>query len=310
VIDDFGRGASDAAPASRGRVASDEAHLEPFARHRRLLFTVAYELTGSAADAEDAVQEAWLRWSAADRSDVLDPRAYLVRVTTRLALDRLRALRTRRETYVGPWLPDPLLTTPDAALQVEQAQDVSAAMLVVLETLSPLERAVFVLREVFDVPYGEIAQVLERTPDAVRQTARRAREHVRVRRPRFTPPDAQQRRATERFMAACATGDTAALVEALAPDVVLLSDGGGKATAALRPIEGVEKVARTLVGLAAKPEALGLDYEPADVNGAVGGVWSVGGDPVMAASLEYDGDRIARVLMFRNPERLAGLRRA
>ncbi|MFB8230762.1 RNA polymerase sigma-70 factor [Cellulosimicrobium sp. NPDC055967] len=284
--------------------------LAPFAVHRRLLFTVAYEMTGSAADAEDVVQEAWLRWSSADRSDVLDPRAYLVRVTTRLALDRLRTLRTRRETYVGSWLPDPLLTMPDAALQVERAEDVSMALLVVLETLSPLERAVFVLREVFDVPYDEIAEGLDRSPAAVRQTAHRAREHVRARRPRFTPPDDAQRAAVERFMAACATGDTTALVEVLAPDVVVVSDGGGKARAALRPVMGADKVARMLVGLSAKPETTAMAFEPAFVNGALGGVWTRDGVPAMAASVEYDGERVVRVLLFRNPERLAGLRRA
>ncbi|MFF2270307.1 RNA polymerase sigma-70 factor [Cellulosimicrobium cellulans] len=284
--------------------------LEPFTTHRRLLFTVAYEMTGSAADAEDVVQEAWLRWSAADRSGVLDPRAYLVRVTTRLALDRLRTLRTQRETYVGSWLPDPILTTPDAALQVERAEDVSMALLVVLETLSPLERAVFVLREVFDVPYDEIAEGLDRSPEAVRQTAHRAREHVRARRPRFTPPDDAQRAAVERFMAACATGDTTALVEILAPDVVVVSDGGGKARAALRPVTGSDKVARMLVGLSAKPETTAMAFEPALVNGALGGVWTVGGEPTMAATVEYDGERVVRVLLFRNPERLAGLRRA
>ncbi|MCO7272357.1 RNA polymerase sigma factor SigJ [Cellulosimicrobium cellulans] len=267
-------------------------------------------MTGSAADAEDVVQEAWLRWSAADRSDVLDPRAYLVRVTTRLALDRLRALRARRETYVGSWLPDPLLTTPDAALQVERAEDVSMALLVVLETLSPLERAVFVLREVFDVPYDEIAEGLDRSAESVRQTAHRAREHVRARRPRFTPPDDAQRAAVERFMAACATGDTTALVEVLAPDVVVVSDGGGKARAALRPVTGADKVARMLVGLSAKPETTAMAFEPALVNGALGGVWTVEGAPAMAASVEYDGERVVRVLLFRNPERLAGLRRA
>lgn len=297
---------SDGASAPRGHGPA----LEPFTTHRRLLFTVAYEMTGSAADAEDVVQEAWLRWSSSDRSGVLDPRAYLVRVTTRLALDRLRVLRRRRETYVGSWLPDPLLTTPDAALQVERAEDVSMALLVVLETLSPLERAVFVLREVFDVPYDEIADGLDRSPEAVRQTAHRAREHVRARRPRFSQPDDAQRAAVERFMAACATGDTTALVEILAPDVVVVSDGGGKARAALRPVTGADKVARMLVGLSAKPETTAMAFEPALVNGALGGVWTVGGEPAMAATVEYDGERVVRVLLFRNPERLAGLRRA
>lgn len=286
-----------------------DALLAPFARHRRLLFTVAYEMLGAAADAEDVVQETWLRWSADDRDDVVDARAYLVRIATRLALNRLRTLRTQRETYVGPWLPDPLLTTPDAAFQVERTDDVSMAMLVVLETLSPLERAVFVLREVFALDHDEVARVLDRTPEAVRQTAHRAREHVRARRPRFTPPGDQQQEATRRFMEACFTGDVAAVVAALAPDVVVVTDGGGRARAAMRPVHGADKAARFLVGLAAKPEMVDLVAEPVAVNGAPGVVWRADGVPVMAGSVEFDGDRVARVLVFRNPERLAGLRR-
>lgn len=286
-----------------------DALVAPFARHRRLLFTVAYEMLGAAADAEDVVQETWLRWSAADRGDVVDPRAYLVRITTRLALNRLRTLRAQRETYVGPWLPDPLLTTPDAAHPVERAEDVSMALLVVLETLSPLERAVFVLREVFALDHEEIAQALDRSPVAVRQTAHRAREHVRARRPRFTPPGEQQRAATARFLEACATGEVGAVVAALAPDVVVVTDGGGRARAALRPVRGVEKVARLLVALAHHPETATLEAAPAEINGAIGTVWTAGGVPVMAGLVEHDGDRVARVLVFRNPDRLAGLRR-
>lgn len=284
--------------------------VEPYARHRRLLFTVAYEMLGAAADAEDVVQETWLRWSAAGRDDVVDPRAYLVRITTRLALNRLRALRAQRETYVGPWLPDPLLTTADAALPVERAEDVSMALLVVLETLSPLERAVFVLREVFALDHDEVARALDRSPEAVRQTAHRAREHVRARRPRFTPPGDQQHAATERFLEACVTGDLDAVVAALAPEVVVVTDGGGRARAALRPVRGVERVARLLVGLAALPETTVLTAEPAEINGAPGTVWTADGVPVMAGLVEHDGERIARVLVFRNPDRLAGLRRA
>ena len=207
---------------------------ELFETNRRLLFTVAYEMLGAAADAEDVVQEVWLRWSAADRSDVLEPRAYLVRITTRLSLNRLRALQRARETYVGPWLPDPLLTTPDAALPVERAEEVSLALLVVLETLSPLERAVFVLREVFDLSYQEIGDVLDRDVSALRQTAHRAREHVRARRPRYTPAGPQHAEATERFLTACFTGDLAGVVAALAPEVELVTDGGGVVRAARR----------------------------------------------------------------------------
>ncbi|WP_265522112.1 RNA polymerase sigma-70 factor [Oerskovia flava] len=293
----------DAADHSAGPVG-------PFVEHRRLLFTVAYEMLGSAQDAEDVVQEVWLRWSAADRDDVRDARAYLVRVTTRLALNRLRTLRSRRETYVGPWLPDPMLTAPDAAAPLEQAEDVSIALLVVLETLSPTERAVFVLHEVFGVGYAEIADTLDRRVDGVRQIAHRAREHVRARRPRFAPADVEPEEVTRRFLEACVTGDVGTLVEVLAPDVVFVSDGGGKAKAALRPISGADKVSRALVGFAAKPETTALRFEPTGINGELGGVWWDGDRVVMGAAMVLDGDRIARVYVFRNPDRLAGLRRA
>ncbi|WP_164545185.1 RNA polymerase sigma factor SigJ [Antribacter gilvus] len=281
----------------------------PFADHRRLLFTVAYEMLGAAADAEDVVQEAWLRWSSGDRSHVQDPRAYLVRVTTNLALDRLRALKRSRETYVGPWLPDPLLTSSDAALPVERAEDVSMALLVVLEALSPLERAVFVLHDVFDLPYAEVAAALDRTEAAVRQVAHRAREHVRARRPRYAPPERTEE-VTERFLGACFTGDVASLVEALAPGIELVTDGGGRARAARRVIRGQDKVARALIAFAGQEDVTGLEAVPAEINGETGTLWLADGEPVMAALAELDGDRVARVLVFRNPDRLAGLRRA
>ncbi|GAB2472873.1 RNA polymerase sigma-70 factor [Promicromonospora xylanilytica] len=282
---------------------------EPFEANRRLLFTVAYEMLGAAADAEDVVQEAWLRWSAADRSDVLEPRAYLVRVTTRLALNRLRTLRRARETYVGPWLPDPLLTAPDAALPVERAEEVSLALLVVLETLSPLERAVFVLREVFDLPYQEIAEALDRDVSAVRQTAHRAREHVRARRPRYTPAGPQHAEATERFLAACFTGDLAGVVAALAPEVELVTDGGGVVRAARRIIRGADKVSRALIAFARDSTVARLEWVPVEINGALGTMALRGGVPTMATAAEFDGDRMVRIMVFRNPTRLAGLRR-
>ncbi|SDO35018.1 RNA polymerase sigma factor SigJ [Geodermatophilus sp. DSM 45219] len=294
--------------------------LTPFDRHRRLLFTVAYQLLGSVTDAEDVVQDAWLRWSAADRSDVADPRSYLVRIASRLALDRLDSARSRRESYVGPWLPEPLLTgsTPvaaaapppdpdDAAVLGEQ---VSLALLVVLETLSPTERAVFVLREVFALPAAEVAAILGRGEAAVRQTAHRAREHVRARRPRFDADRSAQRVVTERFLAACAGGDVDALLTALAPDVVLVTDGGGRAKAALRPIVGAAKVARFLLATAAEGLSIpGVHVEVTDVNGAPGVVAWVRGAPYVAMSLGVVDGLVEQVLVVRNPEKLAGLRR-
>ena len=281
----------------------------PFAQNRRLLFTVAYEMLGAAADAEDVVQETWLRWSAADRSDVVEPRAYLVRITTRLALNRLRTLQRSRETYVGPWLPDPILTSPDAALPVERAEEVSLAVLVVLETLSPLERAVFVLREVFDLPYQEVAEVLDRDVAAVRQLAHRAREHVRARRPRYTPAGPQHAEATERFLTACFTGDVAGVLAALAPEVELVTDGGGVVRAARRIIRGADKVSRALVAFTRDASVRRMEWLPVEINGALGTLALLDGVPAMATAAEYDGDRLARVMVFRNPARLAGLRR-
>ena len=185
---------------------------DPFVTHRGLLFTVAYEMLGSAVDAEDVVQETWLRWADVDHAEVRDPRAYLVRIVTRQALNRLRSVARRREEYVGEWLPDPLLTSPDVAEDAELAVNVSIAMLTVLETLGPTERAVFVLHEVFDTPYDEIAAVLDKSPVAVRQIAHRARQHVAARRPRMEVGRAQQEATLERFMAAVTSGNVQSLL--------------------------------------------------------------------------------------------------
>ena len=228
---------------------------DPFVTHRSLLFTVAYEMLGSAADAEDVVQETWLRWADVDQAEVRDPRAYLVRVVTRQALNRLRSVSRRREEYIGEWLPEPLLTSPDVAEDAELAENVSIAMLTVLETLGPAERAVFVLAEVFGTPYDEIAEVVGKSPAAVRQVAHRAREHVAARRPRMQVDRAQQQAAVEKLMAAVSTGDVAGLVEVLAPDVVLIADGGGVVAAARKPIIGADKV---VAFLARAREGLGL----------------------------------------------------
>jgi RNA polymerase sigma factor (sigma-70 family) len=180
---------------------------QTFADHRNLLFSIAYRILGSAADAEDVVQDAWFKWSADDRSQVSDPKAYLARIVSNLSMERLRSTRRQRETYVGPWLPEPILTQADAADDVAAAESVSMAMLVVLETLSPLERAVFVLKEVFDFSYAEIGDAVERSESAVRQAAHRAREHVQARRPRFETDRIKKREATERFFAATTGGD-------------------------------------------------------------------------------------------------------
>src|SRR5215210_6646521 len=221
-----------------------------FDEHRGLLVSVASRVLGSVTDAEDAVQEAWLRWSGVDHSGVDDPRAFLVRVTTRLAIDRLRRAKARRESYVGPWLPEPVLTKQDPAEDAAMAESVSMAMLVVLETLSPLERAVFVLREAFGMPYAEIADVLGRKDDAVRQLGRRARDHVQQRRSRFDADQSEQRRVTERFLQATSTGNLDALMAVLSPGVTLVADGGGRVLAPRRPVLGAEKVARFLLAVA------------------------------------------------------------
>jgi RNA polymerase sigma-70 factor (TIGR02957 family) len=281
---------------------------DPFVTHRSLLFTVAYEMLGSAADAEDVTQETWLRWAGLDeleRAQVRDPRSYLVRIVTRQALNRMRTLSRRREEYVGEWLPEPLLTSPDVADDVELAESLSIAMLTVLETLQPTERAVFVLREVFDVPHDEIAEAIGKTPANVRQIARRARQHVDARRPRVPVAPAEQRQVVDRFLAALTTGDVPGLLEVLAPDVVVVGDGGGLAPTVRRPVVGAEKVA-ALLGQVSR-HAPGVAIGTAVVNGAVGLRLDPGGELETAMSFELDGDRITRIYAMRNPEKLARL---
>jgi RNA polymerase sigma-70 factor (TIGR02957 family) len=278
--------------------------LESFEEHRPLLFTVAYEILGSVADAEDVLQESWLRWDGADRSDVRDPRAYLVRVVTRQALNRLRTVKRQRETYVGPWLPEPLATTHDVAEDAELADSVSLAMLVVLETLGPLERAVFVLREVFGFEYDEIAEATGRSSDAVRQTASRARRHVEARRPRVPePPDA--RLVAERFLSAAATGDVKALLEVMSPEVVLVSDGGGVMKAALRPITGADKVGRFLAAVVPKGAEVEMRWTVA--NGQPSVLLYVDGELDSWGSLTVADGRVREIYLVRNPEKLRHL---
>jgi RNA polymerase sigma-70 factor (TIGR02957 family) len=276
---------------------------DPFVAHRGLLFTVAYEMLGSATDAEDVVQETWLRWTDVDRAEVRDPRAYLVRIVTRLALNRLRSVSRRREDYVGEWLPEPLLTGPDMADDAVLAENVSIALLTVLETLGPVERVVFVLHEVFETPYDEIAEVVGKTPVAVRQIAHRARGHVSARRPRMQVDRAQQEATLEKFMAAIFSGDVLGLVGMLAPDVVLIADGGGFVRAARKPIVGVERVVAFLARVADVPELVATS---AWFNAMPGARFEVGGD-VTAVSLIIDHGRIIRIYAMRNPNKLGRL---
>jgi RNA polymerase sigma-70 factor (ECF subfamily) len=277
---------------------------EAFARHRSLLFTVAYEMLGSASDAEDVVQETWLRWAGVDHATVRDPRAYLVRIVTRQALNRLRSLARRREEYVGEWLPEPLLTSPDVAADVELAESLSIAMLTVLETLSPAERAVFVLREVFDMPYDEIAEAVDKSPAAVRQIAHRAREHVAARRPRTLLSSTEQQQVVERSIAAIRNGDLQALLDVLAPDVVVVADGGGVVTAARRPIRGADRVAAFLLGVGRL-----VDFEAKTVwiNGSPGLEIDIGGEVDTAVSITVEDGRITHMYAVRNPNKLARL---
>ncbi|WP_245677007.1 RNA polymerase sigma-70 factor [Nocardia acidivorans] len=284
-------------------VDRQDAAVAVFTAHRNLLFTVAYEMLGSAADAEDVLQETWLRWAAVDLDAIREHRAYLVRITTRQALDRLRALRRRRETYVGPWLPEPLLTAPDVAENLELAESLSAAMLLVLETLTPTERAVFVLREVFDVSYEEIAAAVDKTPATVRQIAHRARRHVDARRPRATVSPSRTRAVLDSFQRALETGDVQGLLDVLAPDVVLMSDGGGITQAALRPITGAESVVRFILGGIGKTDAA-IVIDPLVLNGGPALRFRLDDvlDGVMA--FRVAGDRIDGLYFVRNPQKL------
>ncbi|GLW62286.1 RNA polymerase sigma24 factor [Actinomadura rubrobrunea] len=282
---------------------------EVFEEHRGLLFGVAYRMLGTVADAEDAVQDAWLRWSAADRADVADVKAYLVRIVTNIALDRLRSARAQRETYVGPWLPEPMLTSPDVAADAELAESVSMALLVVLETLSPLERAVFVLREVFGFPYAEIAEALDRSETSVRQLGTRARKHVEARRPRFSAGRRERRAVTERFFDAALGGDLNRLMEILAPDVALWTDGGGKARAARRVIHGADKVCRWLRGVSDDPyqgvQPEDMRVRRVELNGEPGLVFEGPAGPLCAVTAEVDATgRIGKVLLVVNPDKL------
>jgi len=296
----------------RRRAADAGGGLDPatqaFVAHRSLLFTVAYEILGSAADAEDVLQETWLKWVEVDLDTVRNQRAYLVRIATNQALVRLRVLGRRRESYVGAWLPAPLLTTPDVADDAELADSVSMAMLLVLETLAPVERAVFVLRTVFAFDYDEIAAAVHKRPDAVRQIAHRAATHVAARRPHSTASSAEARRALEAFRVAVQTGQMQGLLNLLAPDVVLLGDGGGVKDAVARPIVGADKVGRLLVAAVTRIAGV-ASLQPAQVNGAPAMVLRVDGEVDTVLAVRIDHGLVSALYGVRNPAKLTHMQR-
>lgn len=282
--------------------------VELFEQHRGEMVGAAYRILGSRTDAEDVVQDAWLRWAEVDPGVVENPRGYLLTIASRLALNRLRSQARRREEYVGPWLPEPVPTEADAstdgARAAELADEVSMAMLVVLESLSPLERAAFVLGEVFGLSGPEVAEALDRSPAAVRQLVHRARSHVEARRPRHEVDAARHRQVTEKFIETTLTGDVQALLALLAPDVVLVSDGGGVKQAALRPIHGPDKVVRWLLGVMARQQDVQTGVELRTLNGETAIVLTADGEIDSVGFLSVEEDRITAMYLVRNPEKL------
>ncbi|MEP6851119.1 MAG: RNA polymerase sigma-70 factor [bacterium] len=285
---------------------------EEFEHHRRLLVGVAYRILGSVSDAEDVVQETWLRWSTVDAAGVRDPRAFLVTATSRLALNALRAQRNRREKYAGPWLPEPIRTSDDdvsangdPAEPVLLAESVSMAFLVVMESLTPLERVVFVLHDLFGFEHAEIARAVERSEPAVRQLTSRARQHVQERRPRSVPDPAEHARVTTAFMHAAVNGDVQALLDVLAPDVVVITDGGGATKAALRPIHGADKAARFLAAIS--HDAVGATWTPAALNGRPGVLVYFGDQLIGAVDLDTGDGQVNTVRVQLNPAKLGGV---
>lgn len=283
--------------------------VEAFERERPRLQRLAYRMLGSVAEAEDAVQDAWLRWSRVDAVTIDDPRAWLTSATTRLCIDRLRAARARREAYVGPWLPDPLIEDI-AEDPVERAEDVSVAFLLALERLSPLERAVFLLHDVFDADYAAVAKTLHRSEAACRQLGARARTHVRDARPRFDVSQEAVARLAGAFMAAAQRNDFAALSELLAEDAVLISDGGGKRKAALRPMVGREDVMTLIRGLAWRTGWPSGSVRLARINGYLGAILDAEDGPItLAFEPSPDGEHLAAIYLLRNPDKLGHVAR-
>lgn len=277
-----------------------------FEEHRPALHRLAYRMLGSLADADDVLQEAYLRWTRGDRANVESPRTYLSSIVTRLCIDQRRVIESRKESYIGPWLPEPVVEArqPDPRGLLEAAESVSLAVLVVLESLSPLERAAYLLRKVFDYEYAEIAEILGKSEVNCRQLVSRAENHIRERRPRFDADPHDAERVTEAFIGACRTGDLAGLVNLLSEDVVAYSDGGGKATAARAPIHGPERVARFFIGLA-KKAAPGIELRPVTVNGQPGLMAVLGDEVLNVLTLDVVAGRIAACYIIRNPDKLA-----
>lgn len=282
--------------------------LETFNQYRSLLFAIAYRMLGSAMDAEDIVQETFLRWQRVNLMEIESPKAYLTTIATRLCLDQLRSARAQREVYVGPWLPEPLLTesAPDSAEIAAVADSLSMAFLLLMESLSPLERAVYLLREVFDYDYPEIGRIVGKSEVYCRQIVSRARQHLASHRLRYEVLPGQQQRLSQQFAQACFSGDLSGLTAMLAEDIVLQADGGGKIKAAMRPIYGPDRVARFLLGILSKISA-GFTIRPTQINGQPGIITYVNAQPENVMSLDIIGERIGRIYVVVNPDKLRGL---
>lgn len=280
---------------------------EIFKRHRQRLFGLAYRMTGTRADAEDIVQETYLRWHKAETEKIKSAQAWLVSVATRLSIDRLRRVSKERETYIGPWLPEPLFQHSAASPEeeLEFADSLSMAFMALLERLSPTERAAFLLREAFDVSYGEIARIVGKNETACRQLIHRARERVRNDKPRFEASEADKKKLIEKFIAATAAGDEKAILALFAEDAVMTSDGGGKVTAARKIIEGGRKIANLYYHVALKSKGL-LDARIAPINGEIGIISTVFGQPFAATVFEIEDDKIRAVYQVMNPDKLKG----
>ena len=275
-----------------------------FEEFRPLLFSLAYRMLGTRSDAEDIVQDAWLRWRDASSDEIRQPKSYLTTIVARLALDSLKSARRQRETYVGEWLPEPIVEPPGSS-SAEMAESLSLAFLHILETLTPDERVAFLLREVFDADYAEIAGTLETSESNCRQLIARARKHIRDRRPRFKVDRARQQSVLQQFLSACQTGDPSKLLPLLSPEVVLHSDGGGKAAATINPIYGPDKISRFFRGLANKGIGAGFTAKLVDVNGDPGALLLDGStlDTVVSIQLTAVG-QIQRIFLVRNPDKL------